>query len=353
MRSNLYLIMFGVFMALFETEIGIRIIDHKLFSTELLSAHYHPAAGKGEEPRAQYDAELGWIPNMGKRHVGSTINTVVDGNVRYNGHPDQYPDDQLILTIGDSFTWGDEVNDNETWPSYLERNVKRKVINAGVFGFGVDQAIMRAQKLVPLYHPKLTILSLIPDDVRRDGMTVRMYPKPYFVLNEKNEPVLRNNPVPLIAPEQSRVSPYSLRGIFGYSYAVDAIMKRIAPNWWLDTPIVLDRQDPIAGFQTDIDKLTCTLIRKRFLPLQTSENKLLIVVQHEKWLSEQDRQIGEAIENCSGAMGIQTYNFHQVLSDAQRNNPDEFKNLYYGHMSPLGNQLIATHIAQLLRERNI
>ena len=40
-----------------------------------------------------------------------------------------------ILTVGDSFTWGDQVSDNDTWQSFLNKRLKDfEFVNAGVFG---------------------------------------------------------------------------------------------------------------------------------------------------------------------------------------------------------------------------
>ena len=66
-------------------------------------------------------------------------------------------DGPLTLAAGDSFTFGDEVNDDESWPAALEQLTGRRVINAGVPGFGLDQAVLRAEQLMG-YHHKSRVL---------------------------------------------------------------------------------------------------------------------------------------------------------------------------------------------------
>lgn len=57
-----------------------------------------------------------------------------------------------ILAVGDSYTFGDEVSDWETWPAQLQKLSGRRVINGGVFGYGIDQAFLRARRLLSRYQ---------------------------------------------------------------------------------------------------------------------------------------------------------------------------------------------------------
>ena len=50
-----------------------------------------------------------------------------------------------ILAIGDSFTFGSQVDNRDTWPSCLERKTQIEVHNAGVPGYGIAQAVRRGQ----------------------------------------------------------------------------------------------------------------------------------------------------------------------------------------------------------------
>ncbi|NBX93928.1 MAG: hypothetical protein EBQ85_11920 [Proteobacteria bacterium] len=50
--------------------------------------------------------------------------------------------------MGDSFTFGAEVNDNETWPSHLQNFSKTTVLNGGVVGFGLDQTYLLFEELI-------------------------------------------------------------------------------------------------------------------------------------------------------------------------------------------------------------
>ena len=74
-----------------------------------------------------------------------------------------------ILAVGESFVFGEQVSDGETWPALLERRLNRRVVNGGVSGYGSLQAVLRAEQLLKQQPYSLVILSiLINEDLPRD-----------------------------------------------------------------------------------------------------------------------------------------------------------------------------------------
>lgn len=78
--------------------------------------------------------------------------------------------DKLVIVTGDSFAFGDQVNDEHTWTSCLILSQGRyNFLNAGVPGFGAAQITTRASLLQEIYKPELLLISvLVDDDFRRD-----------------------------------------------------------------------------------------------------------------------------------------------------------------------------------------
>ena len=57
-----------------------------------------------------------------------------------------------FITTGDSFTFGDQVSNSETWQSCLNNKESQHFyINSGVGGYGILQPIMRAKSLLNIY----------------------------------------------------------------------------------------------------------------------------------------------------------------------------------------------------------
>jgi hypothetical protein len=109
-----------------------------------------------------------------------------------------------ILTFGDSFTFGDDVSDDETWTYYLEKLLPgSEVINFGVHGYGHDQMLLYLQEEGIKYHPDIVILGFASTDMERNMCSFRDYAKPRFVL-EGGRLVLTNTPVPRIEDTLAR-----------------------------------------------------------------------------------------------------------------------------------------------------
>ena len=156
------------------------------------------------QPRSylRYDATLGWSVRPG--------GTSSDGRYRANASglrsgeerrplsPHAAPGTLRIALFGDSFTHGDDVAYAESWGAVLEALLARagqraEVLNFGVPGYGLDQALLRFRahgRAVPVDH---VLLGFQRSDVRRNLNLVRPlynprtgipFAKPRFVLDE-------------------------------------------------------------------------------------------------------------------------------------------------------------------------
>jgi lysophospholipase L1-like esterase len=101
-----------------------------------------------------------------------------------------------ILILGDSFTFGDEVSDNETYSYFLQQMMPNtEIINGGVSGYGFDQMLIFLREELVKYKPDIVILGFIENDMERCLLQFRDYAKPKFIIaNGKLE--LRGVPVP-------------------------------------------------------------------------------------------------------------------------------------------------------------
>ncbi|MEI7818147.1 MAG: SGNH/GDSL hydrolase family protein [Desulfuromonadales bacterium] len=102
-----------------------------------------------------------------------------------------------LAILGDSFTFGDEVNDDQTLPYYLNHFLDAtEVLNFGESGYGLDQMVLRLEEEVFLYHPTHILLVIaIPPDLARAVITEYVHPKPAFAI-KNGVLALVNSPVP-------------------------------------------------------------------------------------------------------------------------------------------------------------
>ena len=152
-------------------------------------------------PFAIYHPTRGWalradIQDM-KVFDGTALNTNSKGLRGKAEHSYQrISGRQRILVLGDSFTFGAEVADNETYAHYLESHIpSTEVLNFGVQGYGHDQMLLYLKEEGLKYHPDLVILGFTYIDIYRNIENFFAYAKPEFKLVSGNL-VLTNVPVP-------------------------------------------------------------------------------------------------------------------------------------------------------------
>lgn len=148
-----------------------------------------------------YDPSKGWIPKPNLRDVRVFDNKILNTNSKgFRGKKDfprtKNKEKIRILILGDSFTFGDEVSDNETYSSYLQEMLPHaEVINMGVHGYGHDQMLLLFKEEGVKYQPDIVILGFLPLDMVRNLLEFRDFAKPRFVL-KSGELKLTGTPVP-------------------------------------------------------------------------------------------------------------------------------------------------------------
>ncbi|MBI3698748.1 MAG: hypothetical protein HY238_28405, partial [Acidobacteria bacterium] len=144
-----------------------------------------------------YDPELGWdIPAGDKNRLGAAR----------RGH---YPEaaHYEIKAFGDSFTFGSDVGETETWEAVIERETGWSCLNYGVAGYGPDQALLKYQRTK--VKTRCTILGVLDENIARVVNIYRAFymddwgpPKPRFFVDGDG---LRLEPNPIARPEDAHL----------------------------------------------------------------------------------------------------------------------------------------------------
>jgi hypothetical protein len=106
------------------------------------------------------------------------------------------------VAFGDSMTFGGEVEDDQAWVHLLSQRLRCVVVNYGVSGYGLDQAVLRYERVAPA--GEIVILGLFVEMLRRQmAASWTFYAsseppfysniKPYFTLDGEG---LRLHPIP-------------------------------------------------------------------------------------------------------------------------------------------------------------
>ncbi len=262
--------------------LGVATVVVCLLAGEIASRLWDPAASLWHWPNSlaeapepapgaaqfAYDPTLGWAPVAGTSGtmLGKPLSFTAQGTRAHNREAPA-ANGPLILAFGDSMTEGYAVGDDETWPAALERLTGRPVINAGVRGYGLDQMLLRAERLIPELRPATVVLAFIADDISRTALSVRDFRgKPYFVPDGEGGLVLHNVPVQGASLPSWIVS---AREMLGRSHLFGRIVTRLGQRpYWTGREI---------GTEVDPFIVSCRLM-DRFAALAKREGATAFVV---------------------------------------------------------------------------
>ena len=133
-------------------------------------------------PRFAFDQTLGYIPVPGqkaRRNLPGVYDFTYSNNSQGLRGSREYgpkrPGTCRVLLLGDSFTYGFGVNDDQTFAHHLEqylrqRNLPAEVINAGNPGKGTDYELKVFQTMGVQLHPDLTVLCFFPNDFQDNAL---------------------------------------------------------------------------------------------------------------------------------------------------------------------------------------
>jgi hypothetical protein len=131
----------------------------KYFRHSIASANLKAEEARRFVSSKTFDPELGWDKDPIARNF-------VDGK-RY-----------IAQSYGDSFVEGAEVGPDHTWQAQFEQLTGEAILNLGVGGYGLDQAVLKFEKHARRYPTRLAILGLYYQTYRR---ALSYHPFYYFV----------------------------------------------------------------------------------------------------------------------------------------------------------------------------
>ncbi|HUR29093.1 MAG TPA: hypothetical protein VM509_12965, partial [Planctomycetota bacterium] len=129
------------------------------------------------------DPELGWTIGPNGESNGGGSELLYRSNAQgiradpSRTYADAVPVGKVrIVTVGDSFTHGDEVENQDTWQRRLEEGrPDLEVLNLGVPGYGTDQALLRWRRDGSRFQSQFVILGIWPENMCRNLGCFRYY----------------------------------------------------------------------------------------------------------------------------------------------------------------------------------
>jgi hypothetical protein len=240
---------------------------------------------------SRFDPELGYVPEEGFSAVITDANwqnkrvNMDQNGFRINDNKIDFVRDDRILAVGDSYTFGDEVSNNETWPSCLERTLRIEVDNAGVFGYGAAQSLKRGMLLEKKKPYRSFILSiLVGEDFDRDGMMYRSgFAKPSLIRQPPTNEIRwsgTSDPMTLgtkYNPDRNPIGTFLYERSLIASYFISRMPSFRAATFFGDR---LTKYHPLAAEKEEIIRWTVEALKNMQI------NNKLVLLQYGKAINE-------------------------------------------------------------------
>lgn len=288
---------------------------------------------------AERHPELGYVPraNFASRdnHWGTQVTIDGDG-LRRNGAPAP-AGDKLVAAVGDSFTFGDQVDDDASWPAQLEQRLHQPVKNGGVFGYSLAQAVLRAEWLLDRFPVTTLIVSLIPDDLTRCEYEKRYTPVPWFEI--RGDELVLHPPSPDGTHDDGSKR---WKDLLGYSALVDGVLANTCAAWWFENEKQV-RAPGLEGRGGEIGKRLVTRIAAR---CHERGVRLLVLLQDKK---PDDAAI--ALLRHAESLGVETLDLASAYAALVAKGHGEHDGWFAGHMTRAGNGWVADQLARVLQQQ--
>lgn len=310
---------------------------------EWVHEHHRGDQNIFDETLFRFDPGLGWALKAGFRSDG--MNTNVHGQRGTVDWPvARTPGKKRLLIIGDSYTFGFKVRDEETYPSVLMSRYLPgvEVINCGVPGYGTDQQVLQYEREGCSFRPDIVILGFYTRDLFRNDTGFRSYAKPVFELHG-DDLVLANHVIPspteLLRMYREGEKTIGPNGLYLAEYG-----KRIFEK--------LDRRS--LDENTPEWRITARIL-ERFL--RTAEGygtqAFLLIIPNEEILQKDRSATHDTVRllgmEC-GRIGMPYLDLSPVLREKSKSDP---RPLYDGHFTSWGHEVTAEALYNELKNSGL
>ena len=293
-------------------------------------SEYHPLLGY--VPRANFSSVLN-IPGWNSVRLD-----IDERTFRKNGLPSPRVKPE-ILAFGDSFTFGDQVSNDQTWPACLQKKSGIGVVNAGVFGYGAAQALRRAKYELEINPYNVLIFSiLVPHDFDRDRFDYRSgLPRPSLIKKDDGRIAWSLVPDPNKAGTKFSPLPRSkLSIIYENSLIFSSIYDRLFPLYNFSGSDITSVH-PEAAELEEIIEWTLTEFSK------INNTKKILLLQYGDKLENEI-----VLKSRSNVMRVAQSLDLKVVDTYDAIKAHDPKLVWFGHHTPFGNEIVCDLIKKNL-----
>jgi hypothetical protein len=300
------------------------------------------------ESEMAFDAQLGWKLRPSLRTDALTTNSA--GMRADREFPvEREPGRRRLLLVGDSFTFGTDVRDSETFAAILARGALRDwdVMNLAVPGYGTDQQVLMLEDVGLRYRPDVVILGFFVRDFSRNTLWFRSYAKPMFVPVPGDPDALQLTHVPVPSPEELFEEYRSGRRRAGQpfsSYAITFFRRSMREAWTRrfieDTPEWQVLRRLMSRFQRAAAGAGALPVWLLIPNGDRLDDRTTRHARTEDLCEARARELHLACHRLAGPFvaWMSSHPGQEIYRPAEQG----------GHLSPTGNEVVAAEVAGLL-----
>jgi lysophospholipase L1-like esterase len=353
MKKNFLLGFFSLFTALLIAEAGFQFI-YFLRPRPMSPAISTEWVILPEDAWTRRHSTLGWFHEAEKRsmlkkeaaEIQTEINTNSNGfRGSRNYQLASSAGNVRIVALGDSFTFGWGVHDQETFAAVIENlQSNAEVINLGSAGFGLDQTLLSFREIGSKFNPDYVVISIYPEMFWRStrAYTDAGYGKPYFVLGHGNVLELKN--VPVKGPEElgyhqypeqfsSNHFSYLLSRSALFRYLKHKILRFFRDLGWIDPDL------------TDEWKISRILLKKLVEEIRAEgAQAILLLVPPVQWMEHSKKtSIQKSLFRFSKKENVRLIDLTEILKPmAEKHGLDTYYIKNDGHWTKTSHALVAS-----------
>lgn len=294
----------------------------------------------------EYDADLGWrlVPDYAREGIRTNARGL---RADRSYAPGRSPGRRRIVLLGDSFTFGAHVANDETFAHFIEREELPgwEVPNLAVNGYGTDQALLAYELRGADLAADIVVMGFYVRDYTRNRLRFKVYAKPYFVPDGDGLQLV-GHPV---SPPETLLEAYANGSRRVGEVGAPYLTLYLAKAW--------QRFRQRRPAESDPEWLVLSRIMRRFrdhVHSQGAHPMWLVIPYHDVEDVERSRYaaIGEMCEREARALGLSLLNLTGAFREHAARYPDVA--LYRpreigGHFSVEGHRLVAKLVASHLR----
>jgi lysophospholipase L1-like esterase len=349
-------IVIGLVIALLVLEAGLVLYQKHVRDRE------HMSAGL-----ILYDEHLGWklARSWSGRHERSEYRVSYHTGTQGFRVSDSTNNDSTAArwaVLGDSFTFGLGVNDNETFTAVMNREATDKhFINYAVPGYSTDQQWLLLQQNPEIRRARrLLVVVYLGNDPFDNVLSFPLqarHAKPYVEL-ENGKLRVRNQPVPLISKPQAQLQrdlarlnaprrePAAWRRLLESSAVGALLLNSLFPDRYI-------ANDVSTHFQYETDVIIA-LLRK--IQAQAAEMQPLIVLMPGRSFVQQPYSFSAAYQeyfrreilNAAPEQSLDVIDMATLLRTDYETTSSQLFYPVDGHLTPIGHEFIARAISERL-----